>query len=339
MERETRQALAHAARTARRAGVTRTEWLLAIETRLRGGDTEVPGLHATGLDDAWHHEESLGWAYQFFNDATARAEARQASAAPRDATELALRNQFFTPRYVVEFLIQNTLGVLLGVPGPYTVGEVTAYPGDVTRVLDPACGSGHFLLGAYALLIQAGYGPGEALDVLWGVELDVDLAEVARRALCLRALRHGASAPVVRHILVAPDTLGVLNQAWELPDCEVVLQNPPFGACVPGDKAYLQRTYPRSAHELACTFVERGFQLLCPGGRLGVLMTRAPFFLASSQRWREEFVLKAPCQIPVFADLGAGVLDGAMVEVAALVLRKRAAYGGAMVWQAPDAAP
>ena len=30
--------------------------------------------------------------------------------APRNSRELAVRNQFFTPRYVVDFLVQNTIG-------------------------------------------------------------------------------------------------------------------------------------------------------------------------------------------------------------------------------------
>ena len=32
------------------------------------------------------------------------------SQAPRNSRELAVRNQFFTPRYVVQFLTDNTLG-------------------------------------------------------------------------------------------------------------------------------------------------------------------------------------------------------------------------------------
>jgi len=35
---------------------------------------------------------------------------RAESQAPRNSRELAVRNQFFTPRYVVEFLTDNTLG-------------------------------------------------------------------------------------------------------------------------------------------------------------------------------------------------------------------------------------
>ena len=35
---------------------------------------------------------------------------RDESQAPRNSRELAVRNQFFTPRYVVQFLVDNTLG-------------------------------------------------------------------------------------------------------------------------------------------------------------------------------------------------------------------------------------
>ena len=37
---------------------------------------------------------------------------RGGSQAPRNSRELAVRNQFFTPRYVVEFLVDNALGRL-----------------------------------------------------------------------------------------------------------------------------------------------------------------------------------------------------------------------------------
>src|SRR2546430_2185455 len=37
---------------------------------------------------------------------------REESSAPRNSRELAVRNQFFTPRYVVQFLTDNTLGRL-----------------------------------------------------------------------------------------------------------------------------------------------------------------------------------------------------------------------------------
>ena len=66
----------------------------------------------------WVAPDALGWAYQFFNTGEERKEMRESSA-PRNSRELAVRNQFFTPRYVVEFLVQNGLGAHLaaGVPG------------------------------------------------------------------------------------------------------------------------------------------------------------------------------------------------------------------------------
>lgn len=58
----------------------------------------------------WGEDETIGWIYQYFNSKEERKQMRDASAAPRNSRELAVRNQFFTPRYVVEFLTDNTLG-------------------------------------------------------------------------------------------------------------------------------------------------------------------------------------------------------------------------------------
>ena len=52
----------------------------------------------------------VGWVYQYFTPKELRDQARKESQAPRNSYELAFRNQFFTPRYVVEFLTDNTLG-------------------------------------------------------------------------------------------------------------------------------------------------------------------------------------------------------------------------------------
>ncbi|MFT4037642.1 MAG: hypothetical protein QM692_05630, partial [Thermomicrobiales bacterium] len=67
-------------------------------------------LNAPALAAIWAEDETLGWVYQYFTPKELRDVARKASAAPRNADELAFRNQFYTPRYVVEFLTENTLG-------------------------------------------------------------------------------------------------------------------------------------------------------------------------------------------------------------------------------------
>ena len=67
-------------------------------------------LNAPDLPTVWAADETIGWVYQFFNGADERKKMRDESPAPRNSRELAVRNQFFTPRYVVQFLVDNTLG-------------------------------------------------------------------------------------------------------------------------------------------------------------------------------------------------------------------------------------
>ena len=64
------------------------------------------------IDGLWAEDETIGWVYQYFNSKEERKAMRDAvnGGAPRNSRELAVRNQFFTPRYVVEFLTDNTLG-------------------------------------------------------------------------------------------------------------------------------------------------------------------------------------------------------------------------------------
>lgn len=58
----------------------------------------------------WTEDETIGWVYQYYNSREEISEMRDASGAPRNSRELAVRNQFFTPRYVVQFLVDNSLG-------------------------------------------------------------------------------------------------------------------------------------------------------------------------------------------------------------------------------------
>lgn len=112
----------------------------------------------------WREDETIGWMYQYDE----RKQMREAQA-PRNSRELAVRNQFFTPRYVVQFLTDNTLGrIWYDMTGGQTklaercrfmVKDSTVdapeapNPKDPRhiRMLDPACGSMHFGLYAFDL--------------------------------------------------------------------------------------------------------------------------------------------------------------------------------------------
>lgn len=124
------------------------------------------------IEPLWAEDETIGWIYQYFNSKEERKEMRDASQAPRNSRELAVRNQFFTPRYVVEFLVDNTLGRLWfnwtgGQTGlrdrcQYLLVKPDEQPETAKRLrdprtiklLDPACGSMHFGLYAFDLFLE-----------------------------------------------------------------------------------------------------------------------------------------------------------------------------------------
>jgi hypothetical protein len=133
-------------------------------------------MNAADIDPLWAEDETIGWVYQYFNDADERKRMRDpkqgGSQAPRNSRELAIRNQFFTPRYVVEFLVDNTLGRLWfnwtgGWTGlrdrcQYLLVKPDEMPEPARRLrdprtiklLDPACGSMHFGLYAFDLFLE-----------------------------------------------------------------------------------------------------------------------------------------------------------------------------------------
>jgi hypothetical protein len=102
---------------------------------------------------------------------------------------------------------------------------------------------------------------------------------------------------------------------------DVALMNPPFGEGSRQTKGYLDCAYPRTKNDVYAAFVERLLGLLHPEGMLGAITSRTGFFLSSFQKWREEILLQE-ARPTVFADLGYGVLDTAIVETAAYCLTK-----------------
>jgi hypothetical protein len=170
-------------------------------------------LNRHDLADIWGEDETIGWVYQYFNGQDERRRMRDESQAPRNSRELAVRNQFFTPRYVVQFLVDNTLGRIwyemrgkhTGLAGQclYLVrkhGEEFAVrpkkdPRDL-RVLDPACGSGHFLLYAFDLLLtiyhEAHSDPASPISESTGRTLaeDYQSVDALRKAIPSLILEH-----------------------------------------------------------------------------------------------------------------------------------------------------
>lgn len=101
---------------------------------------------------------------------------------------------------------------------------------------------------------------------------------------------------------------------------DVVVMNPPFGETAKSSKAYLKEHFGHSFADIFQAFVERLLTMLTTGGREGVLSARTGFFLGDSKGWRKHIVFAN--RVVAFADLGLGVLDDALVEVASYILER-----------------
>ncbi len=130
-------------------------------------------LNDPALKDAWapDNEETIGWIYQYFTEEEKKAVfdrlyKKKQKIRPED---IPAATQLFTPRWIVKFLVQNTLGRLWVQMHPdsrlaetldYLVplaGEIPPVPMKPVReieTLDPACGTMHFGLVAFDLLAE-----------------------------------------------------------------------------------------------------------------------------------------------------------------------------------------
>lgn len=61
---------------------------------------------------------------------------------------------YYTPKYIVDYIVENTLGRLLNGPDPAKPKPVPVSQAEKLKVVDPACGSGSFLIVAYQYLLD-----------------------------------------------------------------------------------------------------------------------------------------------------------------------------------------
>lgn len=160
-------------------------------------------------NDACTDVEVLGWLYQFY--IAERKDEYFASKKKATAADIPAATQLFTPKWIVDFLAENSLGRLwmLNNPGSELAGSMEYYiasegdephaevaSADEIRVLDPACGSGHILVFAFDLLYRMYEEEGWPIEDipemilrnnLFGLEIDRRAAEIASFALEMKA--------------------------------------------------------------------------------------------------------------------------------------------------------
>lgn len=109
---------------------------------------------------------------------------------------------------------------------------------------------------------------------------------------------------------------------------DVIVMNPPYGSFTrladeaedKRFKADLKAMFPNGYQDIYAAFIERATQLIEPEGYIGALVSSTFKTHVSHAKFRTQILLKRN-PLVCMLDLGFGILDGATVEAAALVLR------------------
>ena len=214
---------------------------LLMPDDLLSGNSILAYTREAMTPDACEDVEVIGWLYQFYiSDKKDEVIGKVVK-----SEDIPAATQLFTPNWIVQYLVQNSVGRLwlMANPGsqlasqwPYYIAPAEQTPevqaqldaliqtriaedGDTLNpetitVLDPACGSGHILVVAYdvlkAIYLERGYRlrdiPRLILEKnLYGLDIDDRAAQLAGFALLMKARADD------RRLLTDPDNPPQLN--------------------------------------------------------------------------------------------------------------------------------
>lgn len=239
--------------------------------------------------------------------------------------------QYFTPRPIIEFCVKMMK------------------PENDWDVLDPACGSGGFLLHALDYMREqaADYYDKGTVDFfnywhdfaskhLYGIEINDEIARVAKMNMIVHD--DGHTNVISFDALDSIEKMRQHNRGFEEDKFDLILTNPPFGSNInKTEKPYLsdyelgktkgangkEKDRPRQSSEIL--FIERIWQFLKPKtGKAAIVLPDGILTNSSTQYVRdfilEKFQLLAVVSLPqsAFAHFGAGV------KASVIFVRKRA---------------
>ena len=181
--------------------------------------------------DIWGSDDVLGWTYESYN--SVKKQAHKDSKEKTEYHKVSLQSQVYTPRWVVQFLVENSLGKLylemfpdseiknrFKIANPPATKEREVKPLHEVKVIDPACGSGNFLLYAFDFFYELyldqieNYGADyEESDIprlivehnLHGVDLDDRAVQLAQLGLFIKAKKKRRTVGQLSFNIVSSD--------------------------------------------------------------------------------------------------------------------------------------
>jgi hypothetical protein len=182
-------------------------------------------------DNVWQSDDILGWLYESYNNV--KKQAHKDSGEKTEYDKVSLQSQVYTPRWVVEFLVHNSLGKLYLEMYPdseikdlYKIANAPKTrvcepkPLHELKLIDPASGSGNFLLYAFAFFYALykdqidNYGANYDEDDipkliiennLHGVDLDDRAAQLAQLGLWIKAKQKNRNTTTLNFNVVSSD--------------------------------------------------------------------------------------------------------------------------------------
>lgn len=221
--------------------------------------------------------------------------------------------QFFTPREVIRFCVEM----------------LDPKKGD--NVLDPACGSGGFLLNALDSVrdyAESHYDEREAYmhwhgfaaNNLFGIEINDQIARVCKMNMIIHD--DGHTNVINMDALSDFEDFAQVHRGFQKDHFDIILTNPPFGATVKGsEKDYLKHydlgmsgSKVRPNQKTEILFIERCIDFMKPGtGRMAIVLPDGILTNTSLQYVRDYIMEKCQIQAVVslpqfaFSHYGAGV--------------------------------
>jgi len=181
--------------------------------------------------EIWQSDDVLGWMYESYNNK--KKQAHKDSKAKTEYNKVSLQSQVYTPRWVVQFLVDNSLGKLYlemypdsEIKSRYNIAnapqtqERKPKPLHEVKVIDPACGSGNFLLYAFDLFYDLyvdqidNYGADYDEDDiprliiennLHGIDLDDRAVQLAQLGLIIKARKKRRTISSLKFNVVSSD--------------------------------------------------------------------------------------------------------------------------------------